>query len=519
MRQHNSRSICKQTGGHQVHTPLLQDMVSNVNGYSEQSDIQSSSHSGEIKRSCRSSVSKQNTTHRVDTEQSDSSISVCNVGRTNNRFVCLGTQSQETSVLCLDTSSQCSSSRRSVDIMGKNVGICISTNMSNSKSTKTHESIQLSTNSDSSNVAKKTLVHRASSKISSKSNKTTNKAKSTVSTKNKHLPSKSRSVHANSLAALHKNFRNKGFSRETRKLLRASWRSGTQQDYACKFKRFHSWCSEREKDPYAATLAECADFLSHLYTSGLQYRTIAGYRSMLSSLLSPIDNVPIGQHPYIIRLLRGVFNSRPPKVNLVPEWDLQNVLDMLQKSPFETLLKADIKCLTYKVVFLTAITTYRRCSDLQALRIGEGFVNVQKKGLVFLRPGLSKQDRPNHYGTKIFVPYFEHNKKLDPKRAIAIYLKRTEETRKDEGKLFLSTVKPFKPVTSQTISRWLVNTIKMAYENTDFKVKAHSTRAIGPSWALFNGASMKSILESADWSTDTTFIKFYLRNVDVKVLS
>ena len=240
---------------------------------------------------------------------------------------------------------------------------------------------------------------------------------------------------------------------------------------------------------------------------------------MLSSLLSPIDNVPIGQHPYIIRLLRGVFNSRPPKVNLVPEWDLQKVLDMLQKSPFEPLLKADIKCLTYKVVFLTAITTYRRCSDLQALRIGEGFVNVQKKGLVFLRPGLSKQDRPNHYGTKIFVPYFEHNKKLDPKRAIAIYLKRTEETRKDEGKLFLSTVKPFKPVTSQTISRWLVNTIKMAYENTDFKVKAHSTRAIGPSWALFNGASMKSILESADWSTDTTFIKFYLRNVDVKVLS
>ncbi|VDI62494.1 Hypothetical predicted protein [Mytilus galloprovincialis] len=78
MRQHNSRSICKQTGGHQVHTPLLQDMVSNENGYSEQSDIQSSSHSGEIKRSCRSSVSKQNTTHRVDTEQSDSSISVCN---------------------------------------------------------------------------------------------------------------------------------------------------------------------------------------------------------------------------------------------------------------------------------------------------------------------------------------------------------------------------------------------------------------------------------------------------------
>ena len=43
---------------------------------------------------------------------------------------------------------------------------------------------------------------------------------------------------------------------------------------------------------------------------------------MLSSVLPPIDKVPIGQHPYIIRLLKGVFNSRPPKVKLLPDWDL-----------------------------------------------------------------------------------------------------------------------------------------------------------------------------------------------------
>ena len=50
------------------------------------------------------------------------------------------------------------------------------------------------------------------------------------------------------------------------------------------------------------------------------------------------------------------------------------------------------------------------------------------------------------------------------------------------------------------------------------KVKAHSTRAIGPSWALFNGASMRSILGAADWSKESTFIQFYFRNVDVEVL-
>lgn len=37
--------------------------------------------------------------------------------------------------------------------------------------------------------------------------------------------------------------------------------------------------------------------------------------SMLSSVLTPIDNVPVGHHPfYIICLLKGVFNTRPQEL-------------------------------------------------------------------------------------------------------------------------------------------------------------------------------------------------------------
>lgn len=86
---------------------------------------------------------------------------------------------------------------------------------------------------------------------------------------------------------------------------------------------------------------------------------------MLSSVLTPIDNVPVGQHPHIIRLLKGVFNTRPPRV---PDLDLLKVFDMLQKAPFEPLKLASLKHLTYKTVFLVAITTFRRCSDIQTLK-------------------------------------------------------------------------------------------------------------------------------------------------------
>ena len=86
---------------------------------------------------------------------------------------------------------------------------------------------------------------------------------------------------------------------------------------------------------------------------------------MLSAVLQPIGNIPVGQHPHIIRLLKGVFNSRPPKVKLLPEWDL--LLKRLQKEPFELLSKASLKINTFKTIFLMAISTFRRCGDLQSL--------------------------------------------------------------------------------------------------------------------------------------------------------
>lgn len=61
-----------------------------------------------------------------------------------------------------------------------------------------------------------------------------------------------------------------------------------------------------------------------------------------------------------------------------------------------------------------------------------------------MRQGLSKQDRMNHFGTKIFVPSFSGNKKFDPYRTLVFFcLIRTEQLRKflkgkDETKLFLS---------------------------------------------------------------------------------
>ena len=241
---------------------------------------------------------------------------------------------------------------------------------------------------------------------------------------------------------------------------------------------------------------------------------------MLSVMLPQINGYPVGQHPDIKRLLKGVFNSRPPVKQLVPEWDLRKVLDLLSSPPFEPMNKISLKCLTWKTVFLTAISMFRRCSDVQALRMDVGFMNILSEGVIFIREGLSKQDGPSHNCKKMFVPCFKKNRKLDPKTANDIYLKRKLGLRSSENEtirqLFLTVNKLHKAVSKQTVASWIVKVIKLAYGDSGMNIRAHSTRAIGPSWALFRGASISSILDTADWSSDTTFKRYYYREMEAQ---
>ena len=59
----------------------------------------------------------------------------------------------------------------------------------------------------------------------------------------------------------------------------------------------------------------------------------------------------------------------------------------------------------------------------------------------------------------------------------------------------------------------------MAIDDKNLKVKAHSTRTICPSWALYKGASIQStcILDAADWSKESTFYTVLFRK-DAEVL-
>ena len=81
---------------------------------------------------------------------------------------------------------------------------------------------------------------------------------------------------------------------------------------------------------HSPAVNQVLDYLASLFKSGLSYRTINCYRSALSTTLLPIDSYDVGKHPILTRLMRGIYNSRPPVKTLVPTWSVMIVLRMLK---------------------------------------------------------------------------------------------------------------------------------------------------------------------------------------------
>ena len=523
--QHYSCPVYQQAGRYQINDSLPESLGIMDSSSRKWHDTQSSSYIWQKEQLSRCSEPTDSKTVRMVTKQDCNPSNFQFMGSADDGFICNSGEQTNSTVLLMDSSSSSICNGCPVNCLAEHVCLCIPTSATYTTAPVSYATFQMHPDTDSSKLAKTALVSHSVTHVDCQTSKTAFVKESCVSGQGEDTSSNARNFESDCMAHIDQRLASEGFSRKSRKLLSASWRKGTRKDYVSKFRMFSSWCAEQQIDPYNASLKDCANFLSYKFHNGVSYRTLSGYRSMLSAVLPQIDKKPIGQHPYLIRLLRGVFNERPPVKRLIPEWDLPFVLSALKAAPFEPLNKAPLKYLAWKTCFLIAVTSFRRCSDLQSLKLGEGCVNVQKKGVTFVRQGLSKQDRPGHTPTHIFIPSFPHNKLLDPKRCLAVYLKRTEPFRNksghDETKLFLATRSPYNPVTSQTISKWIVNTIKFAYKNSSSsvqKVRGHSTRSVGPSWALFKGASLKSVMESADWSKENTFIKHYLTTVNVDFL-
>ena len=81
------------------------------------------------------------------------------------------------------------------------------------------------------------------------------------------------------------------------------------------------------------------------------------------------------------------------------------------------------------------------------------------------------------------------------------------DTLNRDGRLFVSYVQPHKPVSGDTIKRWVKQVLTNAGIDTS-TFTAHSTRSASTSVAANAGLPLQDIPQAAGWSSESTFYKF-----------
>ena len=105
---------------------------------------------------------------------------------------------------------------------------------------------------------------------------------------------------------------------------------------------------------------------------------------------------------------------------------------------------------------------------------------------------------------------------LCPVRALKIYLERTAPFRQSDQILVCYggvAGKQGTSLSSQRLSHWICEGIAQAYREAGLDVprfKAHSTRSVASSTALYRGVPVDAIMSTANWSSEHCFISHYL---------
>ena len=322
-----------------------------------------------------------------------------------------------------------------------------------------------------------------------------------------------------------------GFSEGVATRMAQAQRKSSRVVYESKWQAFRAWCDERGVDSLNPSLAEVSEFLNSLFAKGLSVSTIRGYRSAISATVISKEGINVGQDASISLLLRNFSINRPVQAKRAPLWNLALVLRILREPPFEPIMKAGLRELTWKVAFLIALASGRRRSEVHALSGDPDHVRFtrgsKQVSLYFVADFMPKNLRPDEPQGFIVIPSLsqevgrdDEERLLCPIRALCAYRNRTAMLREGKRNLFISYQQGFVgDIKPSTLSRWISEVIRYAYEKAgdaqlrENKVTAHEVRALANSWALFNGVPMTEVLRAGFWHAESTFTKYYLRDL------
>ena len=98
-------------------------------------------------------------------------------------------------------------------------------------------------------------------------------------------------------------------------------------------------------------------------------------------------------------------------------------------------------------------------------------------------------------------------------KCLDAYLDRTKVRGDGKNKFLLSFIQPHKEVCSSTIFRLLKETLAWSGVTKILDFGGHSTRSASTSKAELSGLSVKEVLDRGSWSNESTWQKFYHKEI------
>lgn len=300
-----------------------------------------------------------------------------------------------------------------------------------------------------------------------------------------------------------------GLSADTVAILDDFLAPSTRSQYDSAYKKWCAWCEQRGHDPSAPNVNLLCDYLAFLFRNDASYSTLNNARSAISTIFDS----SLGSAKRVSEFMQAAHRLRPPIPRYLATWDPALVLDLLRSwvaqipDPRWSLTMS-----TLHTVGLLALACAPRSSELAMLQVD--FLFETADGIAAILPGHTKT-RGRGKPTTFDIPAYQEEA-VCPVSSLRTYLYITAPIRGNHKQVFLSVKPPHHPVTSQTISRWLLALMDQA--GVDISTfKPHSIRGAASSAALRQGLSMQQLLKQLRWSEKTTtWRKFYHRAVPLQ---
>lgn len=190
-------------------------------------------------------------------------------------------------------------------------------------------------------------------------------------------------------------------------LVLSSWR---EKSFNSSFGRWARWFGERNRNPFSDPISDVANFLAELFEQGYQYCSLNAYCSSISSAHEKVDGQPVGQHPTIVRALKGAYNKRPSLPRYSTTWEVSKVTSYIVALGDNDSLS--LKILSLKLVMLLALTRPSRSNNLSNFSLKA--MRVLPEGIQFNPVSLSKQSCSSRPLKPFTFPSFSSDKRLCP---------------------------------------------------------------------------------------------------------